>query len=192
MFDFTALSLDAFLSFGFKMTAFLIGLAALIFVHELGHFLIARKCGVTVEKFSIGFGPKIVGFKSGGTEFLIAAIPLGGYVKMKGEDPEEELEDTQGSFSAASVYQRLAIAFGGPLFNILFAIAIYACVYMVGMPTKGTDIGKVHDNSPAQAAGLQTGDRIIEIDGEKVLYWRQLLNIVHNSPGKKMEFVIER
>ena len=192
MFDFTALSLDAFLSFGFKMTAFLIGLAALIFVHELGHFLIARKCGVTVEKFSIGFGPKIIGFKSGGTEFLIAAIPLGGYVKMKGKDPGEELQDTQGSFSAATVYQRLAIAFGGPLFNILFAIVIYACVYMVGIPTSGTDIGKIHDNSPAQAAGLKTGDRIIEIDGVKTLYFHQLIKIIHNAPGKKMEFVIER
>lgn len=192
MFDFTALSLDAFLSFGFKMTAFLIGLAALIFVHELGHFLIARKCGVTVEKFSLGFGPKIVGFKSGGTEYLIAAIPLGGYVKMKGEDPEEELQDTQGSFSAATVYQRLAIAFGGPLFNILFAIVIYIGVYMVGIQTNGTAVGKVHDNSPAQAAGLKTGDRIVEIDGEKIRYWHQLLDIVHNAPGKKMEFVIER
>ena len=192
MSDFTSLYLDGFLSYGFKTMAFLIGLATLIFVHELGHFLIARKCGVTVEKFSIGFGPKIIGFTSGGTEYLIAAIPLGGYVKMKGEDPGEELPDTQGSFSAASVYQRLAIAFGGPLFNILFALTIYVCVYMVGIPTSGTDIGKVHDNSPALAAGLQTGDRIIEIDGEKVLYWSQLLKIVHNAPGKKMEFVIER
>ncbi len=192
MFDFAAFSLDAFLSFGFKMMAFLVGLAALIFVHEMGHFLIARKCGVTVEKFSIGFGPKIIGFKSGGTEYLIAAIPLGGYVKMKGEDPEEELPDTQGSFSAASVYQRLAIAFGGPLFNILFAIVIYACVYMVGMPTNGTTVGKIHDNSPALAAGLQTGDRIIEVDGKKTYYWHQLTKIIHNAPGKKMEFVIER
>ena len=192
MSDFTSLYLDGFLSYGFKTMAFLIGLATLIFVHELGHFLIARKCGVTVEKFSIGFGPKIIGFTSGGTEYLIAAIPLGGYVKMKGEDPGEELPDTQGSFSAASVYQRLAIAFGGPLFNILFALTIYVCVYMVGIPTSGTDIGKVHDNSPALAAGLQTGDRIIEVDGEKVLYWSQLLKIVHNAPGKKMEFVIER
>jgi len=156
MFDFTALSLDTFLSFGFKMMAFLIGLAALIFIHELGHFLIARKCGVTVEKFSIGFGPKIIGFKSGGTEYLIAAIPLGGYVKMKGEDPTEELPDTQGSFSAASVYQRLAIAFGGPLFNILFAIAIYVCIYTVGIPTSSTDVGKIHDNSPALTAGPAT------------------------------------
>ena len=192
MFDFTALSVDAFLSFGFKTIAFLVGLASLIFIHELGHFLIARKCGVTVEKFSIGFGPKIIGFKSGGTEYLIAAIPLGGYVKMKGEDPGEELNDSQGSFSAAPVYQRLAIAFGGPLFNILFAFAIYVGIYMVGIPTSGSDVGKIHDNSSALAAGLQTGDRIIEIDGKKVQYWHELQDIIHNSPGKKMEFVIER
>lgn len=192
MFDFAALSLDAFLSFGFKTTAFLIGLAALIFVHELGHFLIARKCGVTVEKFSIGFGPKIIGFKSGGTEYMIAAIPLGGYVKMKGEDPGEEIEDTQGSFSAATVYQRLAIAFGGPLFNILFAIIIYIGVYSVGVPTNGAYVGKVLDNTPAQKAGLQTGDRVVEIDGQEIQYWHQLIKVVHNAPGKKMEFVIER
>ncbi len=192
MFDFTILSLDAFLSFGFKMTAFLIGLAALIFVHELGHFLIARKCGVTVEKFSIGFGPKIFGFKPGDTEYQIAAIPLGGYVKMKGEDPGEELADTQGSFSAAPVHQRLAIAFAGPMFNFLFAVLIYIVVFMVGLPTKGTSVGKVHDHSPAQEAGLKTGDRIIEIDGRKILYWNQLLKTVHKAPGKKMDFVIER
>jgi regulator of sigma E protease len=192
MFEFTASSFDTFLSYGFKTTAFLIGLAALIFVHELGHFLIARKCGVTVEKFSIGFGPKIIGFKSGGTEYLIAAIPLGGYVKMKGEDPTEEIEDTRGSFSAASVYQRLAIAFGGPLFNFLFAIAIYIVIYMVGIPASGTDIGKVHDKSPPQTAGLQTGDRILEIDGKKIRYWHELQDIVHNAPGKQMDFVVER
>jgi regulator of sigma E protease len=192
MFDIAAFPLDTFLSYGFKASAFLAGLAALIFVHELGHFLIARKCGVTVEKFSIGFGPKIIGFKSKGTEYLIAAIPLGGYVKMKGEDPEEELADAQGSFSAATVYQRLAIAFGGPLFNILFAIAIYIGVYMVGTQTSGTAVGKIHDSSPAQQAGLQTGDRIIEIGGEKIQYWHELQDIVQNAPDKKMDFVIER
>ena len=103
MFDIAAISLDSILTFGIKMVVFLTGLAALIFVHELGHFLIARRCGVVVEKFSLGFGPKIAGFHSKGTDFVIAAIPLGGYVKMKGEDPGEELQDTQGSFSAAPV-----------------------------------------------------------------------------------------
>ncbi|MCH7650511.1 MAG: RIP metalloprotease RseP [Nitrospinae bacterium] len=192
MFDIAAISLDSILTFGFKMVVFLTGLAALIFVHELGHFLIARRCGVVVEKFSLGFGPKIAGFHSKGTEFVIAAIPLGGYVKMKGEDPGEELQDTQGSFSAAPVQHRLAIAFGGPLFNILFALAIYVVVYMVGVPTLGTTIGTVRDNSPAQAAGLQSGDRILEVNGREILFWDQLLDIVHKAPGQPMEFVIEK
>ena len=86
MLELSVLPIDAFLSFSTKMLAFLAGLAALIFVHELGHFLVARKAGVVVEKFALGFGPKLVGFKKGGTEYLIAAIPLGGYVKMKGEE----------------------------------------------------------------------------------------------------------
>lgn len=192
MFDIAAISLNSILTFGTKMVVFLTGLAALIFVHELGHFLIARRCGVVVEKFSLGFGPKIFGFHSKGTDFLIAAIPLGGYVKMKGEDPGEEVQDTQGSFSAAPVQHRLAIAFGGPLFNILFALAIYVVVYMVGVPTLGTTIGTVRDNSPAQAAGLKSGDRILEVNGREIRFWDQLLDIVHKAPGQPMQFVIEK
>ena len=125
MFELSILPIDAILNFSTKMLAFLAGLAALIFVHELGHFLAARKCGVIVEKFALGFGPKIFGFTKGDTEYLIAAIPLGGYVKMKGEEVGEEGTDEKGSFAAALVGHRLAIAFAGPLFNILFAIIIY-------------------------------------------------------------------
>ena len=112
------------------MLAFLGGLAALIFVHELGHFLVARKFGVVVEKFSLGFGPKIFSVTSGETEYLLSAIPLGGYVKMKGEDYESDSLNQEGSFAGAPVLHRLAIAFAGPLFNILFAIAIYWVVYL--------------------------------------------------------------
>jgi len=185
-------TLDTVASFGIDMLVFLAGLAALIFVHELGHFLVARKYGVVVEKFSIGFGPKILGFRQGGTDYLVAAIPLGGYVKMKGEDPGEELADTTGSFSHAPVQHRLAIAFGGPLFNILFAILIYVIVYMNGVPTLGTTVGTVRDDSPALEANLQTGDRIVEVNGQKIEYWDQLLEIVHDAPGQSMQFVIER
>lgn len=180
------------MAFATKMVVFLTGLAALIFVHELGHFLAARKVGVTVEKFSLGFGPKIFGVTSGGTEYLVSAIPLGGYVKMKGEDPGETLDDQKGSFSAARVQDRLLIAFAGPFFNILFAVFIYIIVYMNGVQVMGTLVGTVRDNSPAQVSGLKTGDRIVEIDGQKVRFWDQLLNIVHNNPGKQMEFIVER
>jgi regulator of sigma E protease len=192
MFELSMISPDAVFQFGSKMLAFLGGLAALIFVHELGHFLVARKCGVVVEKFSLGFGPKILGYKSGGTEYLLSAIPLGGYVKMKGEDYEEESLHQEGSFAGATVQRRMAIAFAGPLFNILFAIAIYWVVYLSGVQTLGLVTGTIRPESPALAAGLQIGDKIVKIDDQPVKFWDQLQKIVHASPGKSLDFQIER
>jgi len=191
MFEISSISLDTVLAFGFKIFAFLVGLAVLIFVHELGHFLAARKCGVIVEKFSIGFGKKIFGITSRGTEFIIAAIPLGGYVKMKGEELGEETSE-EGSFSAASPQQRLLIAFAGPAFNILFALAIYVFIYMVGVKTIGPVIGTVKENSPALEAGLQTGDRIISVNNNPIRFWSQLQKKVYQSPGEKLNFQVER
>lgn len=192
MFELTILPIDAIFDFSTKMLAFLAGLAALIFVHELGHFLAARKVGVVVEKFALGFGPKLVGFKRGNTEYLIAAIPLGGYVKMKGEEVGEEGTDEKGSFSAAPVEHRLAIAFAGPLFNILFAISIYYFVYLMGVPALAPIVGTVNDDSPALTAGLQNGDRILAIGDKEILYWEQLQKIVHESPGQSLNIKFER
>jgi regulator of sigma E protease len=192
MFELSAMTLDAFMGFGIKMLIFLTGLAALIFVHELGHFLVAIKVGVVVEKFSLGFGPKILSVTRGGTEYLLSAIPLGGYVKMKGEDYEEDSLKLEGSFAGAPVLHRLAIAFAGPLFNILFAIFIYWGVYLAGVQTLGLVTGTVKPESPAQIAGIQVGDKIVGIDGQKVEFWDQLQNIVHASPGKSLTFEVER
>lgn len=192
MFELSLFPFDAIIDFSTKMLAFLGGLAALIFVHELGHFLAARKVGVVVEKFALGFGPKIVGFTKGDTEYLIAAIPLGGYVKMKGEEAGESKTDVKGSFSAAPVGDRLLIAFAGPLFNILFAISIYYFVYLMGVPALAPVIGTVNEESPALVAGLQTGDRIVAIGDEEILYWEQLQKRVHESPGRSLDFKIER
>ena len=191
MFEISSISLDTVSAFGFKIFAFLVGLAVLIFVHELGHFLAARKCGVIVEKFSIGFGKKLFGFTSRGTEFIIAAIPLGGYVKMKGEELGEETSE-EGSFSAAPPQHRLLIAFAGPAFNILFALAIYVFVYMIGVETIGPVIGTVKENSPALEAGLQTGDKIISVNNNPIRFWSQLQKKVYHSPGEKLDFQIER
>jgi len=191
MFEISSISLDTVSAFGFKIFAFLVGLAVLIFVHELGHFLAARKCGVIVEKFSIGFGKKLFGFTSRGTEFIVAAIPLGGYVKMKGEELGEETSE-EGSFSAAPPQQRLLIAFAGPAFNILFALAIYVFVYMIGVETIGPVIGTVKENSPALEAGLQTGDKIISVNNNPIRFWSQLQKKVYHSPGEKLDFQIER
>lgn len=192
MLETSLFTLDALAGFGLKMLVFLAGLAALIFVHELGHFLVARKVGVVVEKFSLGFGPKLLGFKSDGTEYLISAIPLGGYVKMKGEDYDDASLKEPGSFAGAPVLSRLAIAFAGPLFNILFAVAIYCVVYMVGVETLGLVTGAIKDKSPAQLVGLQAGDRIVEIGGQEVRFWDDLQKIVHNAPGQALNFKVER
>jgi len=191
MFELSTLSLGAVAAFGGKMLAFLIGLAALIFVHELGHFLAARRCGVVVEKFSIGFGKKIFGTTRGETEYIVAAIPLGGYVKMKGEELDEETNE-EGSFSAAPPSHRLLIAFAGPLFNILFALAIYIFVYMVGVEALSPIIGTVKESSPAQVAGLQTGDQVIAVEGKSIRLWDELQNKVYHSPGKELDFQVER
>lgn len=192
MFELSVIPVEAILSFSTKMLVFLAGLAALIFVHELGHFLVARRVGVVVEKFSLGFGPKVFSLTRGGTEYLISAIPLGGYVKMKGEDYEESSTKEAGSFAAAPVHHRLAIAFAGPLFNILFAVVIYIVVYMVGVDTLGLTVGNTLEESPARAAGIQSGDKIIEIDGKPVLFWGELQKIVNKAPGKPLKFKVQR
>ncbi|MGY8766300.1 MAG: M50 family metallopeptidase, partial [Nitrospinaceae bacterium] len=191
MIELSSISLDATLAVGFKIFAFISGLAALIFIHELGHFLAARKCGVIVEKFSIGFGKKIFGFTSKGTEFMVAAIPLGGFVKMKGEELDEEISE-EGSFSAASPQQRLLIAFAGPLFNILFALVIYTFIYIAGVETLSPVIGSITESSPAQKAGLQTGDKIIAIENKKIRFWSELQKEVYRSPESKLNFKVKR
>ena len=191
MFEISSIPFDTILNYSFQTLAFLVGLAALIFVHELGHFLAARRCGVIVEKFSIGFGTKLFGTTSGGTEFIIAAIPLGGYVKMKGEELDEETNEV-GSFSAAPPQHRLLIAFAGPLFNILFALAIYVFLYMAGVKTLSPVVGNVKQSSPALEAGLQTNDRIVSINGKEIRFFTELQHEVHRSPGKELDFQVER
>jgi len=191
MIELSPISLDAMLAVGFKIFAFISGLAALIFIHELGHFLAARKCGVIVEQFSIGFGKKIFGFTSKGTEFMVAAIPLGGFVKMKGEELDEEISE-EGSFSAASPQQRLLIAFAGPLFNILFALVIYTFIYIAGVETLSPVIGSVKESSPALKAGLQTGDKIISIENKTIRFWSELQKEVYRSPEVNLNFTVKR
>lgn len=184
--------LSTLLGYGHTFFAAILVLGALIFVHELGHFLVAKKLGVGVEKFSLGFGPKIFGMQIGDTEYMLSAVPLGGYVKLAGEDPDEECQDKEHSFSESSVWSRLAIVSAGPLFNLLFAVLIFSIVYMVGVPTLAAAIGKVRDGSPALKAGLLVGDKITAIDGKPVKLWDELRETVHNSPNKELNFTISR
>ena len=167
-------------------------LGALIFVHELGHFLVAKRAGVSVLKFSLGFGPKIAGFTRGGTEYLLSAIPLGGYVKMLGEDPKEEVADRERSFSAKPVGWRSLIILAGPGANFLLAVAIFWLVFMVGVPTLATKVGEVMDGFPARDAGLLRGDRIVAIEGQPIEKWEELAKRIHQSPGRPVRLTVER
>ena len=148
-------------------------LGLLIFVHELGHFLFAKLFGVGVEKFSLGFGPKIVGKTIGDTEYLLSAFPLGGYVKMVGESPDAEVspEDLKRSFMGKPPLQRIVIVAAGPVFNLIFAALLFILVYMIGVPAATTRIGEVIAGKPAALAGLQNKDLVMSVNGKPVSRW---------------------
>ncbi len=180
-----------------SLFSFVLVLGILIFVHEFGHFLIAKLCGVRVLKFSLGFGNKVIGKKWGETEYLISAFPLGGYVKMYGEEQGEPIPESEQvrSFSHKSVKQRFAIVFGGPLFNLLFAVVLFFIMFaLAGLPepVDTTNIGQVSSGSVAEKAGLKAGDRIVSIDGQKTLSWQQVSELIKNSRGKEVVLVVDR
>jgi regulator of sigma E protease len=169
-------------------------LGIIIFVHELGHFLFAKLLGVRVLKFSLGFGPKLAGRKYGDTEYLISSIPLGGYVKMLGEEHAEELKEEEKPFAYnyQPVWKRFAIVFFGPLFNLIFAACIFILVFVSGVPVPYPDVGKIVNNSPADKAGLMTGDRVIEINETPVQGWDEIDNLVDENTGNPLLFKIKR
>ena len=167
--------------------ATIVVLGVLIFVHELGHFLAAKKAKVGVLTFSLGFGPKLFGKKIGETEYQVSMVPLGGYVKMVGEEPGETIppELIPKSFSSQPVRRRLGIVFAGPFFNFLFAVVAFAVVFMAGMPTLLPEVGEVTPDFPAYRAGLQKGDRITAINGVPVKSWEDMAKIIHESTKEK-------
>ncbi len=169
-------------------------LGIIIFVHELGHFLFAKMMGVRVLKFSLGFGPKLIGKKYGDTEYVISAIPLGGYVKMLGEIPGEELSEDEKPFAYnyQKIWKRFAIVLFGPIFNILFAITIFFFSFMNGLPILVPEIGGIMPDTPAEKAGLMKGDRIVEINGVPIDQWDQMTDIIHKSPEKTLSIKIKR
>lgn len=181
-----------------SLLSFILVLGLLIFVHEFGHFLFAKFFGVRVLKFSLGFGPKIIGKMIGETEYVISAFPLGGFVKMFGENPDE-LEipeaDRLVSFAHKPVWQRFLIVFAGPVFNLIFSVVLFFLVFaFLGTPTSvdTTRIGKVNANSPAALAGLLENDVILKIDERETLRWDDVLEGVKSSDGKPLALVVQR
>ena len=183
------------------VVAFIIVLGLLIFVHEFGHFIWAKFFGVKVLKFSLGFGPKLISRQFGETEYLISAFPLGGYVKMFGENPGELAEEKlspgelKRSFATRPVWQRFIIVAGGPVFNLIFAVFLFfLIVFVAGMPqpVDTTTIGGVGQDTPAAEAGLQTGDTILAIDGKETRHWDDVSMLIKDSGGRKVVLTVKR
>src|SRR5258707_8205799 len=154
-------------------------LGVLVFVHEFGHYAVAKLCGVRVEVFSLGFGKRLIGFRKGDTDYRISLLPIGGYVKMAGENPMEDRTGDPGEFMSHPRWQRFLVAIAGPAMNVLLAIAVLTGVYMNHFERplfldKPVDIGSVVPNSSAEKAGLRSGDRIVEAQGLQNPTWAQL------------------
>lgn len=184
---------------------FLIVLTIVVFFHELGHFLIARLCGVRVVTFSIGFGPELAGFNDRhGTRWKLAAVPLGGYVKFLGDDSAASTPDSSGlasmtpserreSFHYQHVAKRAAIVAAGPIANFILAIAIFAGVFaFYGKQIASPRVDTVQPNSAAAAAGLQPGDLVLDIDGTRIESFSDMQRIVGISAGRTLAIKVER
>lgn len=174
-------------------------LGLLIFVHELGHFLVAKYFKVRVEVFSLGFGKKLLSFRRGETEYCVAAIPLGGYVKMFGDDPSAEVSeaDRRGSFLHKPVGQRIAIVLAGPLMNLLFAFILYSVIAVMGEKAIYPGLGDIDPKSMAASVGFQSGDTITKVqlpDGKVVepLTWNDFDKPIQDHPDQKLVFTVQR
>lgn len=173
---------------------FIVLLGILIFVHELGHFLVARWCGVRVEVFSLGFGRKIFSYKKGDTTYCISLIPLGGYVKMFGEQPGDTINeaDKRVSFTHKTVYQRIAIVSAGPLMNFFFAVVLFWALAMIGEEMHRPVLGDIDKATPAFAMGFRPGDTITAVNQEPLETYEQFSKLINRYQNKEVKVSVTR
>jgi regulator of sigma E protease len=175
--------------------ATIVVLGVLIFIHEFGHFLLAKICGVRVDAFSLGFPPKVLHKQVGETDYRLSVIPLGGYVKLLGENPNDEVppELEHRSFMHHSLWHRFVIVLAGPAFNFLFAVVALFLVFAIsGIPYLTNEIGEVTADAPAARAGLQKGDRILAVAGQAVSRWDELSPKIKKHGERPLALVVKR
>ncbi|MDE1921384.1 MAG: site-2 protease family protein [Candidatus Omnitrophica bacterium] len=177
---------------------FIIILSILILVHEWGHFIVARKCGVRVEQFSMGFGPKLFSWKRGDTEYCLSLFPLGGFVKMAG-DERDKCVGAKDEYFTQPPGRRALIVLMGPVVNLVFAYLCFWCVFKIGYVDMDLStqkiapvIGQVLAQSPARQAGLKVGDRILKVNGKPIEHWSQLQDITTAFTGRQLALTVER
>jgi regulator of sigma E protease len=180
---------------------FVLGLGLLIFIHELGHFLVAKWNGIRVERFSLGFGPRLIKFQWGETEYCISALPLGGYVKMTGQEDfgEEEIVplDDPKAFSSKSLWRRLSVVFAGPAMNLILPFILMPVVFMLGRTEprflgEEPQVVRVMENSEAEWAEILVGDRILSVNGRKVSTWNEVLRETSKPAGSLVQLELGR
>ena len=173
----------------FWASIFVFGL--LIFFHELGHFLAAKRADIKVEEFAIGMGPKVISKKVGETVYSLRLLPLGGFNKMAGMDSEDV--GNERGFNTKSVGQRMWVIVSGSLMNFLLAAILFAIIFgSVGIPTSTTLIGNVLEGRPAAMVGLQKGDTVTAINGQEITEWQELVRVIHANPEKEVQLTVER
>jgi regulator of sigma E protease len=179
------------------MLAFVFVIGVLVFVHELGHFLAARRIGVRVLKFSLGFGPRLVGFTRGDTEYCISVVPLGGYVKMAGENAEDPRSGQPDEFLSKTKWQRFQVLIMGPVMNVALAIVLLAVVLAQGADVPAyldqlPVVGGVEKESPAERAGFQPNDRVLTVAGREIRTWEEFDIAIGSRPGRPVAITVVR
>ncbi len=180
-----------------NILALLFVLGVMIFIHEFGHFAMAKAFGIGVEVFSLGFGKRVAGFKRGDTDYRLSALPLGGYVKMVGENPDEKLRGADNEYLGKPKWQRFLVLVMGPAMNVVLAYVLFTSVYVVGIrvPAEADDpvtIGLIEADTAAASAGLRAGDRVVTINNEIVPNWEQFRLQILISANEELLFGIER